>query len=1764
MKKVIHILILFICIINILFCQKQGNFWFFSQNAGINFNTSPPTSISSSAINTSDNSSSISDNNGKLLFYSDGLKVYNKNNLIMPNGTNLSGSKSGGQATLIVPIPQNNKFVVFSVPDLGNKPLYYSIVNMNLNNQNGDVELKNQKLFENSTEKIAGIYNCTEDYYWVIAHKYETDSFFVYKIDKNGIYLNPIISKVGKVHTGGPNNAVNNSAGQLSLSKDGSRFASALYNSGEIELFDFDIFSGKVSNPKLIPNYSRAWGVEFSQDGSKLYLSQWTQTNITQFDLTNNNINSITRSAQTIGYCSGSGGYYSGYLQRGPDDKIYIAQWNSKYLSVINNPNLTGSLCAFSANSFNLSSGVSKAGLCRCVFPDNFIMGYPDCCKKVINLIDTLSCDKIVLNGKTITTSGNYSDTIRINSCDSINNYVINILNKPIYSLGPDTVICENEIFNLKSSSNQTKWSNGSIGKELIVDKPGIYWGELTNACGTTRDSVIVAFKNCLPCTIECKNIGWAKWNMITNSTYIGTTMNGSATLVGDFHIGLIYPFLTDIDIFDPPYFPKKVIGVPTLWMPGNLAFQTLTHRVILDKITDKKELLFLVGDFPNQQAFSTPQIGKMRVYDRSNNLLDISNLCLLLEDYGPDDDPIKITNFGTEIQFDVNGPRTAFHGGNLIYTNFPDSSYFIEVEHHNSRSSPDDGVYINIGYPDCCKTVTKLIDTISCEKIVLNGKTITTSGSYSDTIRINNCDSINNYVITILNKPIFSLGNDTVICEGKNFILKSPSDLTNWSNGSIGKEFVVDKPGIYWGELTNSCGTSRDSVIVAFKNCLPCTLDCKNIGWALWNMSTNSTYIGSTLKGSATLVGDIHIGLIHPFLTDIDIFNPLYFPKKVIGVPTLWMPGNLAFQTLTHHVILDKITDKKELLFLVGDFPNQRAFSTPQIGKMRVYDRSNNLLDISNLCLLLEDYGPNDDPIKITNLGTEIQFDVNGPRTTFHGGNLIYTNFPDSSYFIEIEHYNSRSSPDDGVYINIGYPDCCKKVINLIDTVSCEKIVLNGKTITTSGSYSDTIRVNNCDSINNYVITILNKPIFSLGNDTVICEGETFILKSPSDLTNWSNGSIGKEVVVDKPGIYWGEISTICGVIRDSVTIMYRALPMLELGPDRQICPSDVDTIWTNDPNTIWHDGSTGSFFIINKEGVIKATILDFCGNLSDSLVVSFYNNSLLMLPEDTLICEGDSIVLSSTSDSTIWNTGTKGKNIVVKKSGLYWGEIKNICGISRDSINILYTSKPILELGPDLQICPNHVDTIWSNNPNTIWHDGSIGSFFIIKQEGLIKAKLSNFCGEINDSAFVSYYPSIRVKLPQDTLLCEGDLFTLTSTSPTTQWSTGDIGNSIIVSTSGLYWAEINNTCGLSRDSIHIYFQNKPNLELGKDFQICPSESDTIWSNDPNTLWHDGSVGPYFIAKKEGTIIAYLSNFCGVVSDSIKVSYYPNSNVDLGPDTTICEGTILTLNSGSSSSVWFDNTSGSSHQITKAGIYWVSIVSPCGLISDTIQIKEMKVYEKPYLPNDTFICEGININLSIPIIDELWNKQFHNNIDINKPGTYWYEFKDNCNNLLDTIKVFYDSIPNEFPSEHLIFCGQDEFNFSTGDPRTEWSNGTIGSGININKSGIYSFIISNSCGIFIDSISLEFIEDNGLYLPNVFSPNGDQVNDVFPGIQFTEDFDIEIYDRWGSRLFESSNKHWNGTFKSQDVPPGVYAYIIRSKACKHKIKYGNITLVR
>src|SRR3982751_5189494 len=84
--------------------QKEANIWCFGSNSGLDFNDTLPIATKSS-LNTLEGSSSIADKNGQLLFYTDGVTVWNKNHQIMPNGDGLLGFSSSTQSALIIRRP---------------------------------------------------------------------------------------------------------------------------------------------------------------------------------------------------------------------------------------------------------------------------------------------------------------------------------------------------------------------------------------------------------------------------------------------------------------------------------------------------------------------------------------------------------------------------------------------------------------------------------------------------------------------------------------------------------------------------------------------------------------------------------------------------------------------------------------------------------------------------------------------------------------------------------------------------------------------------------------------------------------------------------------------------------------------------------------------------------------------------------------------------------------------------------------------------------------------------------------------------------------------------------------------------------------------------------------------------------------------------------------------------------------------------------------------------------------------------------------------------------------------------------------------------------------------------------------------------------------------------------------------------------------------------------------------------------------------------
>ncbi|MBI3519886.1 MAG: gliding motility-associated C-terminal domain-containing protein [Bacteroidetes bacterium] len=386
--------------------QNQANNWYCGFNSGLNFNTTPPTVLSGQS-SVSDNSSTISDANGQLLFYTDGSMVWNRNNVVMSNGSGLISSNTAGQCGLIVPIPSTNKYVVFSNTEFSSPgQLHYTVVDMSLSAGLGDVipSQKNISLGTGWTEKMCAYYNSSCNYYWVLMHKWNNNQFVALKVDASGVTTTSVVSSIGSIHNCGTYSAAHDAMGQLTISKDGHKVVNALTCQDKFELFDFDINTGMLSNFIAIPgNGGNAWGTGFSSDSKKLYVNSIFGQNIFQYDLSTYTSSSIINSKTSL-FNTGTGGYNFGYMELGPDNKMYIARPNTNYFSVINFPNNPGVSSGFVFNGINLSPKTSSWGISRIAY--NIGTGTTTGTFSGASVSDNVTCKGLSNGSATITPTG--------------------------------------------------------------------------------------------------------------------------------------------------------------------------------------------------------------------------------------------------------------------------------------------------------------------------------------------------------------------------------------------------------------------------------------------------------------------------------------------------------------------------------------------------------------------------------------------------------------------------------------------------------------------------------------------------------------------------------------------------------------------------------------------------------------------------------------------------------------------------------------------------------------------------------------------------------------------------------------------------------------------------------------------------------------------------------------------------------------------------------------------------------------------------------------------------------------------------------------------------------------------------------------------------------------------------------------------------------------------------------------------------------------
>jgi gliding motility-associated-like protein len=467
-KVTVVLFIYFLLLQSILIAQRANN-WYFPEKKSLTFNTTPPSFIGNSQCSES-GAASVSDNNGKLLFYSDGKRVFNKNSQIMPNGNNLNGGiapNNGitGNRALVIPHPglQNLYYLFTNEANQGVLPTgyYYHLIDMNANGGLGDIILKNQLLYGNSGMRMTAVPMADGLGYWLITMEYRRKILRNYKITCLGLDLSPVIDTLDANFIGNSNT----DGGDMKASSSGNFIACGYsfgFGNGITELYKFNKTTGKVNQKLTIPLLS--FEREFSPSDEYLYIAgAQPNSNVIQFNILSMDSMAIFNTRTIIGQGTG--------IQLGPDGRIYTLNIFDSLFSIIDKPDLPFPFCNFVSRVIPIE-GVSSGGSFVRILPFFVpsLIASPNV--QIPSYTLASNCRTVTLTGKTYIKGNNLSFKWMFGDGDSTIQIVPSMGDTTFttvthtYPLGKDT-------FNVQLFvTSDTVCGLGSAGKQVIVKPP--------------------------------------------------------------------------------------------------------------------------------------------------------------------------------------------------------------------------------------------------------------------------------------------------------------------------------------------------------------------------------------------------------------------------------------------------------------------------------------------------------------------------------------------------------------------------------------------------------------------------------------------------------------------------------------------------------------------------------------------------------------------------------------------------------------------------------------------------------------------------------------------------------------------------------------------------------------------------------------------------------------------------------------------------------------------------------------------------------------------------------------------------------------------------------------------------------------------------------------------------------------------------------------------------------------------------------------------
>lgn len=342
-----------------------------------------------------------------------------------------------------------------------------------------------------------------------------------------------------------------------------------------------------------------------------------------------------------------------------------------------------------------------------------------------------------------------------------------------------------------------------------------------------------------------------------------------------------------------------------------------------------------------------------------------------------------------------------------------------------------------------------------------------------------------------------------------------------------------------------------------------------------------------------------------------------------------------------------------------------------------------------------------------------------------------------------------------------------------------------------------------------------------------------------------------------------------------------------------------------------------------------------------------------------------------------------------------------------ARKKLTIFPNPKP--DLGRDTVLC-NGEDIVLKDttrNASYIWKNGATVPSYIANVKGWHWVDVKVGGCTMRDSMYLDIIQYPKFNIGNDTLICEFDSIKLTASNGQRYlWSMGDTTATAFAKDTGMVWARATNYRCHTFDTMFIKHSTVPTLNLGRDTVLCVGDSITLQAKtqfSKKYFWSNSSTDSFLKVKTTGTYWARIKDtLCFSAWDTVKVTFQSKFALNLGKDTSFCQGKSFTLNAavtGGKNWRWHDNSTSSTHTATTGGKKYVTVTNGTCVVSDTILLSTVTI--QPFsLGNDTTLCQGASLDIipgALTDIEFTWmGTSKGHSYPIKTTGKYYVDLRD------------------------------------------------------------------------------------------------------------------------------------------------------------------------